>query len=320
MRTQLTIVFILFTSLIFGQGNLVPNPSFEDYTNCPMDYTYFYYVDDWAPVTIYADYYNACDGYTSVPQNYGGGYQYASDGFGYAGLTATTGSNNYRLYIGCQLIDSLIINQKYFLSFKVNPYNLCSVFSNNVGMLFSNKLYSNISPFWPADSVLIKNYSHLRATTVITDTMNWITISGSFIADSSYKYLIIGNFYDDNHTDTILNTYPIYFSAYYLIDEVCVSTDSLTCNTPTEIIENEIQNKISVYPNPSTCELTIDYVLTHRSCFELYDVFGVKRKTATIDKGSNIIDLTNIDSGVYFYKIVDLKGNEIKTDKLIIEK
>jgi hypothetical protein len=184
-------------------------------------------------------------------------------------------------------------------------------------MLFTNKSYSNIINNWPYNSVFIRNTSHLHSTSIITDTINWTTIEGSFIADSTYKYLIIGNFYDDEHTSTSS------FSgiAYYYIDEVCVSTDSTTCTIPSGLQENKYNNSlISIYPNPSTNELTIDSRLNQIVFLELYDMTGTKRTTATIYYSINTLDLSGLVSGLYFYKIVDLKGNKIKTDKLIITK
>jgi hypothetical protein len=109
MRIQLTIVFILITPLIYGQTNLVPNPSFEDYSLCPNQLNQFEYVVEWTKCTYSTDYFNACDStnVASVPLN-NVGYQEASYGIAYSGLiiSCAPGNYNYREFIGCELIDS----------------------------------------------------------------------------------------------------------------------------------------------------------------------------------------------------------------------
>jgi len=326
MKFHLTIIFLLITPFLFAQVNLVPNPSFENYTVCPNNMSQFDYVSGWVSYTISSDYYNACNNNihsVSVPKNCIG-YQKAADGNAYAGLqiyNSILSISPYREIIGCQLINSLVVNQKYYLSFKVNAADQNEIYTNNIGMMFSNKSFIHIYPDWPFDSVFIKNFSHLHSINVITDTANWTTIKGTFIADSAYKYLMIGNFYDDNHTVIIGGGSAA--EVYYLIDEICVSTDSLTCNQPDAVAEiNSINEKFNVYPNPATNELTIDCDLTDKSYFELYDVIGAKRKTVALDCGSQTkrIDLTDIDSGLYFYSVVDRKGNRIKTGKLVVIK
>lgn len=325
MKYKLLILFLFLTSFLFAQQNLVPNPSFEIYSICPDHLNQIQYAQNWEPYTVSTDYYNECaDNAVSVPINFCG-YQNAFDGNAYAGLIIAHGggsTNNYREYIGCTLLDSLVINQKYFLSFKVSPSNYNLNFANNIGLLFSNKSYLNFGPNWPYDSIFIKNYSHLHSNSVITDTLNWTIISGSFIADSSYKYLIIGNFYDDTHT-TVINTGYYVSSAYYYIDDLCVSTDSLLCNSTYSVNQNSI-SKINVkcYPNPAQTELNIDYNLKSESYFELYDILGAKRKVVLLDYISNYkkIDLSELNSGLYFFTVLDKYCNILKSGKLNIQK
>jgi sugar lactone lactonase YvrE len=92
-------------------------------------------------------------------------------------------------------------------------------------------------------------------------------------------------------------------------------------NTSVEQTESD-NHLINVYPNPTSNELTIDFALTEKSYFELYDIFGAKRKEVTLvsSKQSEKINLSDIDSGLYFYSVFDRKENNIKTGKLIIIK
>lgn len=89
-----------------------------------------------------------------------------------------------------------------------------------MGCTLSTLPYSVGNPF------PINNQSLFHSDSILTDTVNWIKLSTSFIADSAYQYLIIGNFYDDNNTDT-LSVNNIGNVGYYYIDDVCLTTDSI---------------------------------------------------------------------------------------------
>jgi hypothetical protein len=319
MKIHLTIIFLLITPFLFAQVNLVPNPSFEDTTVCPDGMNQVNRAVGWSSFGNTPNYWNACSQVVNVP-NTSGGFQNAFDGVAFCGVytlySGITGSPDYREYIGVQLISSLMVGQKYFVSCKINKPNNLECATNNFGVLFSTVPYTETNP------VKINTTPQIITSQIVTDTLNWFNISGSFIADSIYKYAILGNFYNDSITDTILYNGQTDCIAYYFIDMVCVSTDSLTCNTPDAINENNINNKIKIFPNPATDELTIDFALTDKSYFELYDVIGAKRKAVILDIGTQTkrIGLTDIDSGLYFYSVVDRKGNRIKTGKLVVIK
>lgn len=235
---KLLLLFLIINcklSISFSQ-NLVPNPSFEDTLSCPNALTQINRADGWMSFSITPDYYNACSDPSlfipvSVPHNFGGD-QLARTGNAYAGFVAfKTGATNSRDFVATQLSQQLIIGQKYFVSFWVStafgymnlqdyPHLAC----NNLGAKFSTIPYSQVNP------MPINNFAHVFDTTLINDTINWIKISGSFIADSAYQYLSIGNHFDDNHTTIASIGTSLPNDAYYYLDDVKVSTDSLFVN------------------------------------------------------------------------------------------
>jgi len=157
--------------------NLVSNPSFEDTVACPTTLTQI----DCAPSNIIAP--------VSVPHNIWGD-QLAHTGNAYVGFaTYSAGATNSREYIATQLIQPLAIGQKYFLSFYVSSAfgyiqsGYPGMATNNIGALFSTVSYS------PNNPQFANNFAHIVDTNIINDTINWIKISGSFIADSAYQYL-----------------------------------------------------------------------------------------------------------------------------------
>src|SRR5207253_1670664 len=105
-----------------------------------------------------------------------------------------------------------------------------NIATNKIGALIATYQYYDTT-----GKTSFKNYATLYADSIIKDSINWTKISGSFIADSIYKYLIIGAFFDNAHLDTLNLPFDTNGNShnqvsYYYIDDVCVSTDSLTCN------------------------------------------------------------------------------------------
>jgi OmpA-OmpF porin, OOP family len=194
MRITVLLIMILLTCTSIRAQNLVPNPSFEDTVNCPNALDQLDYCEIWFSYRNSPDYYNSCTSspLVNIPYNQFG-FQYANTGSAYIGLK-TYFTSNFREFAGCQLIDSLSIGTTYFFSINVNlalggnAPATCA--TNNFGILFSTIPYSKLFP------APINNYSQYNYSNFILDSMNWLKIQGSFIADSNYNYLILGNFFD----------------------------------------------------------------------------------------------------------------------------
>lgn len=324
MKKGILIFYLFFIFVNLFAQNIVINPSFENKISCPtIGGSQMQYSTNWHGYRRSPDYFNSCltdpTGF-SVPTN-AFGYQPAATGNSYAGIFAYVGGSNagdtvYREYIGGQLSNPLIIGQKYYVSLKINTPNNTNVncHSNNMGVLFSKIAYVDTVTSSIEDNITnrapIVNFAHVYNSTIITDSVNWITISGSLIADSSYQYIIIGNFFDNQQTSHIkVNTAP-YCNSYYLIDDICVSTDSMTCNGITGI--NEYDNKslsIKVYPNPAQQSFIIE--LPNQQNFNLfvYDVTGRKVFQRTNATGIVSIDCSGFNSGIYFVQAVNEKNS-----------
>ncbi len=228
-----------------AQINLVRNGSFEQKDTCP--YTVGFQEGD-RPLYWYSwlnspEYFNACadtaDQYAAlvwVPQN-GWTFQYAWEGDAYVGLRTYDGGEDYREYVGTELIQPLQIGCTYQLRFRTNPANNGNYWlvggttaCNNVGMLFtthSNAWYETTGPDFP-----FRNYAHLKTEVPIADTASWTLVEGTFVADSAYAYLVLGNFFPDSLTTAfqVGNTTPWYGITYYLIDGVEVIPLDPGCN------------------------------------------------------------------------------------------
>jgi len=321
----ISVIISLSFSRAFSQINLVPNFSFEEYYYaCPV------YPGDFLPLNWNAykspDYFNACDDslfYVSVPYN-AAGYQYANTGFAYSGLYARASTNtftNYREIIGCKLIDTLIIGTKYYVSFYASLAEYSNCASNKLGALFTTTPVDfNV---WP---IPLTNFSQIYTQSVMTDSVNWVIVTGEFYADSSYTYLYIGNLYDNLHTDSILfdtTTYILFNTcpdslccAYYYIDDVCVSTDSLTCNPLVSINDINKLNNINIFPNPvaDIINVNVNNPQIKLIYYNLFDIYGRTVKQGNIENNGNI-NISDYKEGIY---VLQIKINNITINKKII--
>ena len=326
MKTHLLLLF-LFVFTMSGDGqNLVPNYSFELNSGCPDGQDQIYLVDNWFKCSeekfTTPDYYNSCaplDGF-GIPQSL---LQYHEEFRGcdaYLGLYSSSNVTNYREFVGVELNSQLEVGQKYYVSFRTVGGNLqlaeefFNYSTNNLGVKFTQEQYS------PSTPAPLNNQAHLYSSEVITDYENWQRISGSFVSDSSYSYLLIGNFFDDDNTEVVLSECDgcLNGNAYYLIDDVCVSTDSLFCNS---IIDNlpcatdvgdVISEKILIHPNPTSGRITVD-VPKQRTpvLFFVYSSQGdrIFEQRILPNESQLEIDVSSWPSGLYYVSSPDLNLN-----------
>jgi hypothetical protein len=330
MKKLLLTLLILNSSLVVlkAQTNLVQNPSFEVNDTCPSNSCQISYAKGWSCYKQCVDYFNSC--YLS-PYNVGipynrAGFQNAASGNAYAGewFYAPTASLLHREYLGTQLSTPLIIGIKYYVTFKVC---LCSIDSalefdcavNKQGVQFSTIQYSFTSP------APTNNFAQVYTNTIITDTLNWTTIRGSFIADSVYKYLAIGNFFTDTNISKKYFFNDPEYAAYYYIDDVCVSTDSNYCAdwkwTGINEITDNSELMVNVCPNPFTEVTTVEVASSIVGPFSLtiYNLLGEELQKMDNIRGNKIsIRRGTLSGGVYFFIIKNNKEFS-NTGKLVIE-
>ncbi len=335
-KTILLLLLLTFNFLLLTctAQNLVPNPSFEQYSQCPDGEGEISYSIGWESYYGTPDYFNACASNPefSVPYNLNGSYQPSPNGVAYAGFYAywspafSGGGKNLREHIGRQLSSPLVIGTKYYVSFKVSMAfnnNSASCACNNIGIKFSTVSYANTYVDSSGCSPLTNNFAPIYDTSLISDTINWTTIQGSFVADSNYIYVVIGNFFKDTNTDTLIfPTSPQYHwcYSYYYVDDIYVSTE------PENVIENDFETSVSMYPNPFTAftEITIQGINSNENIsIEIYDLLGNKKEVINdIAENNNKyevkikIERGNLSEGIYLLKIK--ADNKIFTNKLII--
>jgi len=314
---------LLYSLLLIGgycvAQNLVPNPSFEDTVSCPDGGGQVWKAEHWYVAEQSPDYFNECCTLSalSVPDNL---YdtQYAATGFSYCGMMVySTVDTFYREILGVKMHDVMSIGLRYYVSFKLSATNkYWNGACNKIGLLFSTEKHTT------ANTTLVNDYCQVWTDSIIIDTSNWISVKGSFIADSSYKYLSIGNFFTNAHTDTLRFWETNALQSYYFIDDICVSVDSIDCfNEPVSITSRlrEIQNEFTFYPNPANSQLMIETKSEYGSRIELYNNSGSVFLKQNIPRGSNnlAIDVLDLEPGIYLLKYIS--DNKAITRKIIIK-
>lgn len=306
------------TCRICDAQNLVPNASFEDTVSCPYGANKITDAMGWFSSKGSPDYFNPCANSTTpqvgVPNNMGG-HQDSYDGVAYAGLVTYQVSpipNIYREYISIELNQTLIAGVKYFVSAfiaRADTFNLdCA--TNKFGFRFST-----IAHQVPTNALPIDNFSHVHSDAIITDKNNWTWVGGSFLADSNYQYINIGNFYEDANTDTIECPNLQNYIAYYYVDEVCVSTDSLTCSAPVGINELKNDDELILFPNPFTDKINVTVKRNEQLEVSLYDVTSRRIFNQTFTN-STTINTAQLAKGIYLYEVRN-KSGVIKQGKVV---
>lgn len=302
-----------YKGFMFGQ-NLVPNHSFEEYSQCPDTFSQFLYSNGWLSFRNSPDYYNSCSPSSnfSVPNNWGG-IQPASNGNSYCGIyTYHLNAPNLREYVGIQLVSPLSVGKKYSISFDISLLDSLNYATNNMGALFSTVFFTDGDGTNPATTSLL-NFSHIKENEMITDTISWFTISGDFIADSAYQFIAIGNFYDDASTQIVKVrnfSSPILGSdyAYYFVDNIVVQESGLGLKNIDEfVLAFSQENKILQI---STNELYSEFDIN------IYNLLGEKVYSEKFNENKIKIDLSSLTLGQYFLTIKN--QNNLATKKFLI--
>lgn len=310
MNRLCCLIILFITYGVCSGQNLVPNPSFEDTVSCPTLYAQMNTAVAWSDYRGSPDNFNSCNsGSVNVPQNVFG-FQYARTGDAYAGfIPYQVGIVDARECLGAQLTQPLIIGQKYYASFYVsrgnNDFLSIGAACNKLGIKFSTVPYSYATP------VPIDNLAQVYTDSIIEDTLNWTKISGSFIADSAYQYVMIGNFFHD--AVTLYSQYDSTdIQGYYFVDDVVVSTDS----TLTIGIKENIQHgDFLLFPNPFTDKINITVKSNESVEISLFDITSRKIFNQSFIN-SIAINTEQLAKGVYLYEVRN-KNGMIKKAKIV---
>lgn len=258
IRQKLVLMFVLTViSNNYRAQNFVPNSSFEmvdsnqNYVANLLDTDFWsalasvdwYHVNNTEPQTGTQCGTPYC---VTVPKNMAG-WQQPKTGLAYAGFGSYYKfSPASREFPFIALNDTLAIGKAYCVSFFVSLADTANFAHSLLGACFitdTNYLYTinGASPTWHAQfSPQVTN-----TTGFLSSKTDWMKVEGSFIADSAYTALIIGEFSNVTAHDTLRvpggnpNT-PNPFSYYYLDDVSVTELDEPVSAAATDtIVTNE---------------------------------------------------------------------------------
>ena len=325
MKKFIVCLCLFFLSKADAQ-NLVLNPSFEDTIACPtttaipMQCEYWYTANIGSP-DYFSEQPDIFCGTSPVPLS-NAGYQYARTGIAYVGLGTFVSSIfpngiNRREYIGGELSDTLKQGHEYCVSFYISVAEELKYVTDGIGLYLSidsavdYTINTNL-PFVPQISNPSGN--------IIYDTLNWVQISGTYIANGGEKYFTIGNFKDDANTliDSINNNVPqSRYVSYLFIDDVSV----IDCTVGISEVNNN-KDIGRLYPNPARTTVYYESELNdnENGLLELYDMLGNKLSAYTLNHGKNkiTIETSGYARGVYMVK-VNITDRQPEFIKLILQ-
>ena len=160
-----------------------------------------------------------------VPKN-SFGFQRAKTGKNYliSILYSTTSSKGYPRN---RLRSNLTQGKTYCVTFYVALSNQSTHGIDAIGAYFGDTSLDTITKCnIPITYLTPQIYN--PALNVITDTLNWTAITGTYVANGIEQYMVIGNFKSDANTNTTLtNTlnFPANFADYYLDDVSVIDID-----------------------------------------------------------------------------------------------
>lgn len=104
-------------------------------------------------------------------------------------------------------------------------------------------------------------------------------------------------------------------------DATAADNSTCTAYTVTAVtgIEDEVISEISAYPNPVVNSLTIALGNNTAESINIIDMTGRTVETIAVSNGTETVDMSNYNNGVYFYQVVS-NGVAIKTEKFIVAK
>lgn len=220
----------LFDSLLKseeGYYNYVPNPGFENTLReyCKWNQSgreYFKNINDWdSPTESTADILSLKVRRTcwANPRNHSNGKQGPRTGDNMAGIkTHGKGGTEtfWHEYLMVKLDSTLVPGERYYAELYASRAVASERASNNIGMYFSDTAVVT------RDRMPLFFTPQINSQKVVKSMWNaWQKISGVFEVDSEKNYLLIGNFYHDDATETV--DFPGgRGGAYYYIDDVKV--------------------------------------------------------------------------------------------------
>ncbi|MBX3163416.1 MAG: T9SS type A sorting domain-containing protein [Bacteroidetes bacterium] len=215
-------------------GNYIANGDFEKYYDCSTPYMiqkakYWTGIDTSCGGGVWL---SICNG--KVPKWSAGGvidsYQYPHSGQAFYGgvfYYTTFTPTEQRTPARNRLKATLKEGKNYCVKFYANVSNGSPYGIDGIGAYFGGNEIDTITYCHVPLSYLTPQVQNLQGN-IITDTLNWIPITGTFTANGTEKYLVLSNFLSNEDTDTLMinpTHLPMIYSEFCIDDVSCIPID-----------------------------------------------------------------------------------------------
>jgi len=318
MRFVVIAWFVSLSMVVHGQGNLVPNGSFEEYYSCPWTGSQIAHAVHWSSPTLGSpEYFHTCSESDFIaPPEVIFGFQHPHSGEAYSGIYGFNRSQtDMREYLQVELTHPIEASARYLVTFYASIADSVIFAINTLGAHFS------VDAVTQNDHFTIDRVPQILNTpqNALSDPNVWVMVTDTF--SSRYggeRFLIIGNFHPDSLSDTIQYTPGWAGSAgfaYYYIDDVSViALDSI----PSSIAE-PAQLSFEAWPNPATEVLDITSK-TPLARLRLLDISGRVVLTASIAANRHTLHLHGLPAGVYLLEATDMEGRRAVHKHILSER
>ncbi|NDC40229.1 MAG: T9SS C-terminal target domain-containing protein [Chitinophagia bacterium] len=288
---------------LFAQ-NRVLDPSLIITTSCPVLYEIsaaaYWYSGTYGP----AGFFNECAGTKEYSNNLFG-YQTSPSG-GYGGFYAYhvyMGPDEYREYLADTIL-ALQPGATYKVTVIVSLSDSSLYATDGLGVLFTVNRYIEPTLFHITRTPQV-DFSHFGP---VTEKVNWYTLVDTFVADSAYEHLTIGNFKDDAATRKVMQPYHyrVPYSvadsvAYYYIDSVSVER----IFPAAAFTSLPGYPSVNVYANPKRG--TVIFSLSGKApaacTVALYNLQGLPVKVQHCTSTTLVMDVSGLPGGYYTYRV-----------------
>lgn len=220
-----------------------------------------------------------------------GEYQSPAEGSNMVGCYSFMPQFCLRELIQSRLASPLEEGKQYCFSMKVALSNMSNSACNGLGAAFTVDSITDFS------TTCLPAFSFTTALQgdPVTDTLNWTTLSTTFIALGGEEFITIGNV----HTDAEIEVVSVegstgLESAYYFIDDVVLEM----CTGSS--VHDRQKEELVVYPNPSNGQINLVGVESK----EIWQVFSITG--AIIQEGfGNQVDVRQLVPGNYLIRLGD---------------
>jgi hypothetical protein len=236
-KYYIPLLFVIGNLQVYSQVNFVQNPSFEELDTCSVN-GFVHPPKYWDTLRAggggFPQICSLCGPYfLTVPTTGAASYQVARTGNNYTYLDVWKGAPigpGYiyeRSYIQNEFHDKLVQGHTYCVTFCTSLMNESKYAITEIGAYLDDG-----SVFTPFFGVSTKSPQIVSPTGfLLTDTLGWLKVQGSFVANGTEKYLTLGNFKTTAATTrSVMPTSPTFtyqrnVSEYYFDDISVIDID-----------------------------------------------------------------------------------------------